>query len=299
MGGLYLIAVLLFILPLAAHAEVVFSDDFEWGSDWNSSQGTTAPIANGWSGILCTNRGGSYEAAYVNSAGAKQGSRGFIQYWDQTEEQGSAQDIWLTTAGIEFPDEYYVGYWFKVDPGWGWAGNVNSLKIIKTEYVGGTTWNINWCHVFIQYCADGWCNVDGTNWTGDASCEASISTDANKYVFGCWSDVADGNWHYFVWHMKHSTGVLECSIDGVDAIQMSPAAAPGSPYTAGVSTTRWNFGGNITDGGGTKAEQWTAYDDLIIATTEDEVLDFLGMGDEPESPGTTIRAGGIRSGGIR
>jgi len=79
MGRLYLIAVLLFILPPAAHAEVVFSDDFEWGSDWNSSQGTTAPIANGWSGILCTNRGGSYEAAYVNSAGAKQGSRGFIQ----------------------------------------------------------------------------------------------------------------------------------------------------------------------------------------------------------------------------
>lgn len=285
-----------FLLPLTLNAEVLFSDDFEWGADWNSGQANAEAIASahGWGSVAVgmQNRGGSYEAAYINSAGAKQGSRGFIQYWDKTTEYAYAQDIWLKSYPVFnfFPDEYYIGYWFKVDPEWGWAGDSNSLKIIKTNFGdgGSTTWDIVWKHIYSPYCGDTWCYVDSNNWTGDAGCDASIQVgpDAGSMMLGCWSAMMDGEWHCFIWHMKHSTGVLTLSIDGEDALQMKSASAPGAIYQAGVGSVRWEFGGNITNGGGTKAEQWTAYDDLIIATTRTEVEDFLGVSGATPAPPT-------------
>lgn len=295
-----IISVVLF--PTIAFGSVIFSDDFEWGEDWNSSQGSTAPVANGWNnGILMANRGGDFEAAYVNAVGAKQGLRGFIQYWDQESGYGDAQNIFLNTSGLVFPDEYYLGYWMRVDPNWDW-GEVQSLKIVKTN-LGLGTWDIAWVTQgqMIQYCGgdgldggvDDWCYVGTLHWTGDADPIASISTDEAGYsVFGNWSEIDGGAWHYFVWHFDHANNILELSVDGSSAYQMSSDPFPiNGIFASGVTLERWNFGGNITNGGGGYDEMYTAYDDLIIATSEVEVSDFLGVTESGDTTAPTSPQG--------
>ena len=293
-----LLSLLVLAIPCSSYSETLFSDDFEWGSDWNSSQSADIPQANGWGGVLATDFGGSYETMYVNSAaGSKSGTRALVQYWDNTG--GATQESWLTQqpiSGWSFPNEYYIGYWFKVDTNWSW-GSATSLKTWKVNYVtGDTTWDIGWMSGFVVACGDDWCNVDGTNWTGDSNCVAAIHTDEDcREVFGCWSDVNDGEWHYFIWHMNHSDEVIELSIDGNDASQMSPTGGYGSPFTSGVGTTRFNFGGNLSSGGGGYNEMFTAHDDLIIATTLAEVTTFLGVGEASTTPryqGMTFRGMG-------
>lgn len=64
-----------------------------------------------------------------------------------------------------------------------------------------------------------------------------------------------------------------------------PTAFPGTGWD---STYGISFGGNITDGGGGVAEQWTKYDDIVIATTKSEIEHFLGV-DSPPSPPTNVR----------
>ncbi|MCB2217981.1 MAG: hypothetical protein KQH59_18115 [Desulfobulbaceae bacterium] len=279
--------VVLFFSASASYGEVLYSDDFEWGSDWNSSMDNTLPGANGWNGVSASDMGGSYETIYVNSAaGYKSGSRAMVQYWDSGT--GSTHESWLMQqpiSGWSFPNEYYIGYWFKVDTNWDW-GSAASLKTWKVNYTtGDVTWDIGWLSGFIAYCGDDWCNVDGTNWTGDSGCEAALHTDEEvAEVFGCWSDVDDGEWHYFVWHINHSGEVIEVSIDGNDASQMSPSGSYGSPFTEGVGTTRFNFGGNFSAGGGGYDEMYTAYDDLIVATSQAEVESFLGVSSEAATP---------------
>lgn len=278
---LLLTIVITLMAASAPKAEVLFSDDFEWGADWNSSMTSVVPVSNGWGGVLVTQPGGDFENIYVNSVGAKNGSRGLVQYWDS--DTSDSQESWLTQdpiSGWSFPDEYYIGYWEKIDPNWDWGG-ATSLKLWKVNYTSAdTTWDIGWLSSFVMACGDSWCNVDGTNWTGDDNCEGVIHTDEDvAEVFGCWSDVADGEWHYFVWHMDHSGEVIELHIDGDDATQMSPTdQSYGLPYTGGVGTSRFNFGGNLSGEGGGYDEMYTAHDDLIVATTEEEVLSFLGVG---------------------
>lgn len=275
------IVLLICLISNTAQARIIFSDDFEWGLDWNTSMGSTIPISQGWSGgILADEGGGSLYVGYVNATGAKQGSRGFVQYWDQVD-LGMAQNCWLNTNDITFPGHYYLGYWFKVDPLWDWGG-VDSLKVIKTNFadIENTTWDINWANGGNFLNPNEYFVVDGQNWTGNTGCERTLVTDDTvRASFGCWSTINDGQWHYFIWDFNHEAGTLGLKIDGTDAFQMDIKTSPyGAPYEAGVNgLERWNFGGNISAGGGGVAEMYTAYDDVIICTSETEALSFLGV----------------------
>lgn len=296
-----LIAIML-LMATQAQASVIFQDDFEWSADWNSTQ--DLPVGCVWTSKTTVDPGGSYESMYVNATGAKNGSRGMIQYWDSPTS--ATHENWITKAGLTMPDEYYIGYWFKVDPSWSW-GSAASLKIIKQNVgAANTTWDINWISqgTMNAYCCgdaaagglDDWCVINGTRWTGDSALLASIATDEMAYkMYGNWSEIDDGNWHYFVWHMKHSTETLELSVDGSNAYQMGANQwPPASNYSEGVNTERFSFGGNFSNGGGGVNEMYTAYDDVIIATTEAEVLSFLSVIATPV-PGThgafTLRNG--------
>lgn len=253
------------------NSNVIFCDDFEWGSDWNSSMSDALPGEHGWGAVQMDNRGGFKEAAYVNSAQAKQGEMSFIQYWDKTMGYENAQNIWLLQGeyypGINYPDEWYWGYWFKIDPNWEW-GSAASLKIAKLQFNDETTWDINWaasCYTGSDY---GW--LSAPSGEGYAIC----TNEYGNNNFGGWNSIDDGEWHYFVWHVKHSTNTLELKIDGSNAKNYSNA--PVFPGTG--MNDKFNFGGNISNGGGDVAEMWTAYDDVIIAKTELEVENFLGVG---------------------
>ena len=289
------VRVVIFAMLLASpdcFAETLFSDDFEWGSDWNSSQGVTIPNNNGWSSLLMNNRGGSYEAGYVDTKNAKSGSRGFTQYWDNTDSYGSAQECAFLKSSLSLPDEFFVGFNYKVDPNWAW-GSASRLKI--TRHYTSTSDSVipTWSN-FCATCEDGEGNC---TWTAGqqlppsrCSSDMAVGLSDAKQWGACWNEVDDGEWHSFIYRYKHSTGEIQTWLDGIDIT--SP-----TPPEQGYSGTGWDqsygirFGGNISDGG-PASEYYTAYDDFIVATTKAEVDDFLGTGDEPESPGTTIRASG-------
>lgn len=260
---LSLVFLIMFLASSYVQAATLFSDDFDSQPDWNMSQ--NASLLSGWSEKLGQNRGGDYQAGYISSTGRHGPSgKGFIQYWDKTASYSSAQDCWLMKRNIDFPDEWYLGYWFQRDPNWSW-GSVSSLKIMKIHFNNGTTWDIYWSN----FCAG--C----PSWRVPSDAGFSICTDEyGRNWAGSWNELGTG-WHYFIWHFKHSTQTLELIIDGVGAIKTS--------YTPSYSGTGWDdiygisFGGNITDGGGGVNEMWTKYDDVIIATTRAEVEEFLGV----------------------
>lgn len=271
MKRLLSILIVLLFFPLITNAAVLFSDDFEWGADWHTSDGTTVPEANGWSDAYSqANRGGSYDASYVNAAGGKTG-RGWIQYWDQATV-GYAQDIWLNfPASIGNQNDIYIGYWFKIDPEWDW-GSANRLKIFKLHfYPSDTTWDIYWG----DWCAS---MPSGGNYP-PAGEDFTICTDEyGLNTFGGWNSIADNDWHSFVWHINVTSGTLSLKIDNENAANTSNSTAFPAESTGVWQDGGDGVGGNISDGGGGKAEMWSAWDNFIIATTEAEVTTFLGSG---------------------
>lgn len=86
MKRIFIYISLIFLFDHSVSAEIIFSDDFEWGSDWACDDGSSDPVSNGWSGILCSNRGGSLDVLYVNTDQAESGTISMVQYWDSTSE---------------------------------------------------------------------------------------------------------------------------------------------------------------------------------------------------------------------
>ncbi len=263
-------------------AAIIWGDNFDSQPDWDMSQ--SADLLSFWTGKLGENRGGDYEVGYINTNGAHGVSgKGFIQYWDQVDG-GYAQDSWLTAQDvIDFPNEWYMGYWFKVDPNWD-LGDLTSVKIMKIHFNDGTTWDLYWTN-FIASCGDSWCNAD-------ASCEFQISSDEwAKKVFGCWSEIEDSlsgpnndGWNYFIWHFNHSENLVELEIDGVDAVRVAPSVLSEFPGTGWDGSYGLSFGGNVTNGGGGVDEMWQAYDDVVITTTKEDTEDFLGIAEADTTP---------------
>jgi hypothetical protein len=247
----------------SSEAAIIFSDNFDSQPDWNMSQ--SASLLSGWSDKMEENRGGSYEVGYISSTGAHGGSgKGFVQYWDQAGGYGYAQDSWLMKSNLNFTDDWYLGYWFQHDPNWDW-GSVASLKLLKVHFDNGETWDIFWTN-FCSGCP---------SWNVPAGTGFSMCTDDWGRNWGGSWNVLGSDWHYFVWHFKHSTGTLELSIDGADA--MKTAYTTSYPGTGWDSAYGFSFGGNITNGGGGVNEMWTKYDDVVLATSKVEVENFLGI----------------------
>ena len=256
-----------------ADAEILLGDHFDSQPDWNTSQ--DSGLLSIWSGSLAQNRGGNFEAGYISPAGAHGGSgKGFIQYWDQASGYAYAQDIWLMKSNVNFPNEWYLGYWFQVDPQWDW-GSASNLKLLKVHFDDGETWDIFWTG-FCAGCED-WRLPDGAI--------RSLCTDQwGKNWAGRWSDLGS-EWHYFVWHFNHSEGTLELFVDGQPAMQTEyPTNYPGTGWDSNYGIS---FGGNITNGGGGVNEMWTKFDDVVIATTQSEVENFLGVSSSTPPPAET------------
>jgi len=250
---------------IAAAGDILFGTHFDDENDWNTSQ--LASLLNDWDQVSSQNRGGSYEVGYIGQNGEASG-KCFKQLWDTTSGTG-AQDCWLIKNHIDLPDEFWLGYKFKVDTNWDW-GSAVSLKIMKLHFSNGDTFDINWCNSHYGMPSP-WVPPGGG---------FSIATDTmGKNWFGRWADIDDGAWHTFIWHFKHSTNTLECFVDGVDAKLTSETPAfPGTGWDDGtVSGYAISFGGNITNGGGGVSEMWDKYDDICIGTTRAKVEEYLGI----------------------
>ncbi|MCB2217364.1 MAG: hypothetical protein KQH59_14945 [Desulfobulbaceae bacterium] len=258
-----ILIITILLMNTLCHAEIIFSDNFDSQPDWNSSQDPN--LLNHWDEVLSQNRGGAYEALYISTNGenGSQG-KGVVQYWDSTTGYSYAQDNWLIKNNIHFPNEWYLGYWFQHDPEWDWGG-VSSLKLLKVHFNDGSTWDIyatNFCAACPEWRVP---SGAGFSWCTD---------DAGRNWAGSWNDLG-GQWHYFIWHFNHSEGILELTVDGINAMKTDYSTSyPGSGWDSGYGIS---FGGNISNGGGGKNEMWTKYDDIIIATSLNEVTEFLGV----------------------
>lgn len=264
------ICILYIMVSAVASAEVIFSDNFDAQPDWNSSMDASQLLK--WDEKMAENRGGQYEASYISSDGAYGGQgKGFIQYWDEASGYSYAQDNWLMKNNVNFPNEWYLGYWFQHDPEWDW-GSVGSLKLLKVHFNTGATWDI-YATNFCAACPD-WQVPSGSGYSW-------CTDDAGRNWAGSWNAL-NGEWHYFVWRFNHSAGTISLTIDGVNAMETNyQTDYPGSGWDSeyGIS-----FGGNISNGGGGKNEMWTKYDNIIIATTVQEVEDFLNADGGVTSP---------------
>lgn len=245
--------------------DILFGTHFDSETDWNTSQ--NASLLTDWDQKTADNEGGgTYEAGYIAQHGESSG-KCLKQYWDTGTS--TAQNCWLIKNSISIPDEFWLGYRFKVDTNWDW-GSATSLKIMKLHYDNGTTLDINWCSSHYEMPSP--YTPPGGGY--------SIATDATgKNWFGHWTDIDDGAWHTFVWHFKHSTNTLECFVDGTDAALTSETPAfPGTGWDDGsVSGYALSFGGNLSGGGGGVDEMYTKYDDVCIGTTRAKVEEYLGI----------------------
>jgi len=272
------------LLSIAIHpgvdAEIIFSDHFDNQPEWDMTQSSS--LLSGWTSKLGQNRGGNFEVGYINAIGAHGGSgKGFVQYWDRTGEYGYAQDCWLSVSPVNYPNEFFIGYWFQFDPNWGWAGPdqmIAALKLWKIHFNNGENWGVGW-GTFCYQCFDApW---QGAPYGPPPGCGYALCTTEGQNWAGCYNALG-GEWHYFIWHINHSAGFANLTIDGEDAMQTSnPTAFEGTGWDSGYGIS---FGGNVTDGGGSVNEMWTKYDDVIIATTLTEVEEFLGVDGSPDPP---------------
>lgn len=242
--------------------EIIFGDHFDDSPDWNSNQ-YPPTLPQNWPQVLMDDITATAVGTIDSNGSAHATGKGITQRWAYRESSGNAQNCSFDKTNLNFPDEFYLGYNFRVDPNWNWAA-ANSLKIMKIHFNDNTTWDIYWTN----FCAG--C----PSWNVPSGCGFSICTDYyGRNWFGCWNSIADGEWHRFIWHVKHSTGTLELFVDGEDAARTSyDTDFPGTGFD---SVYGLHIGGNLSGSGAGLDNMWTMYDDICVGTTYEVVDSFL------------------------
>jgi chitinase len=161
--------------------------------------------------------------------------------------------------------------WFKV----------GSAAPNSPDYVGAIYTNTTY-HPYPQFQM-GWVPPDGSQCTSQNCSGAPVYPAA--------TNMADGNWHTIMWHLKLNTaagvanGIAEAFLDG--ALVVSWTAVPWTQNNTPTSV-RWGFnrvviGGNSDNIFGTAdgRTQWYAVDDLVVSTTPIPSNYVLGGGSTP------------------
>lgn len=264
------------LLSTAATAEILFSEDFDDQADWNSSQ--SSDLLDNWDGRASSNRGGDLEVTYINSAGGHgETGKGFTQFWDSTEPYHMAQgaQIWTSAATFHPPEDFYVGFWYQVDPRWDWGG-ADRLKIFRIYNHTGSSVIPTWSN----FCSEAEDNGSGGTWAVPPGCGMAICTNPSRQWAGCWNDINDGGWHSFIFHFA-SSGELDTYqvwVDGNESTygNVSGDFFPDGPFDGSLNFG-FSFGGNLSDGGGGVSEMWSRYDNIVVATSFEDVVAFLGV----------------------
>jgi len=190
----------------------------------------------------------------------------------------SAQECWIYDDDTTLPDEFWLGFWHCFDPGWNW-GSVSSLKLVKQRVYDGDSLDVAWV-TWNGYMDTVYGACDDTDYQYSSSfCDSPAysftTSNLGRSMQSCWTNERYG-WHYYIWHFEYSTETVDLYLDGV-AVEQYDCDFPGG-WPVGGWMTNWglDIGGNITDGcPGCVNEQWTKYDDIIVATTRAEVENFL------------------------
>lgn len=233
--------------------------------------------------------------------------KGYTQWNEANSGEGGdgwgADGILAKYFGTDYP-ELYVQVWIKFKPGFNWAGgNEDILKLVRVTHYNGS----GSCFKFFssgnqaplyQFYAKqtksyGYRQMHGFRCNPQESyyyCPDGAATDP---VFGGEftdsGNYGDGQWHRIDIHLKMNTyagsgkwnndGVIQYWHDGALKVEIKNKKwiVSGTDSTIG-----WNFvgiGGNAYNNysdDANHAEQWYAFDDIVISTTpiagENEIL---------------------------
>lgn len=263
--------ILLFLIVLFTYSnsfgEVYISDHFDAQDDWTiprlvcPTDPDRMPPAP-WYYDSCT----AYADTYIDSTAAHGGSgKGVGINFPADNALAQQKSIAAPSDIANGKAVVWVGFWYKHNASWSW-GSDQTMKWFKFTTQGGNT-NLNYDqnHRFIP-------------------------PDSSLLKSDMAFNLTDDTWHYYVVYVKHSTGAgiydgeLRLWQDGIEAIWTVESGA-----TTSNTTINWGSGSTFTDTGAAWGWGWqdrdgwpdnnnkAYWDDIIIASTEAEVLSFLGV----------------------
>lgn len=273
------------IMSATASAEVYVGDHFDNQADYDGCGG----------GSLMPSPWGSYnyfEDRYCNHLfiggdwGDAHGSTGksLKLEWPQAMSAFGLDSWHVADNNL---NEFWFGFWWKHDAGWDWGGD----RIHKWVYLPTTN---SGDRIMLNYDHEG----------GKNGISIIPSDGQNYYATNIPFDTTDGNWHYFVIYLKHSSGTglndgqLRLWRDGVEAAWANTSTETTWDNThidfgsGSTWTSFMNFGYQSRPDWGPGNTSY--YDDIVIASTRVEVEEFLGLGDtaSPSSNSSPIANAG-------
>jgi len=279
------------IYPNISKAEVIFGDHFDNQPDWDGCSDPPAPWADfGYRRDRWCNTatiGGDWPDAHGTSG------KSFRIEWPP--HGYPMWQLYLPTYAAEGLNDFYTGFWYKHNAGWDFGTDATHKWVYLPETNSG---NRNMINYQSRY--------------GAQYGHAIVPDGSTVIVSDIPFDVNDDDWHYVIIYLKHSTGSgnndgqLRLWWDGVEANWRQRW----SPYED-WDNTHINFGSGSTwtsfmaYGYQDRADSETGYswglgnteyyDDIVIATTKEDVERFLGVdvsdepycGDDTCDPGET------------
>lgn len=262
-----LYTLILLIIAVPASATVFISDHFDGQSDWNGCSDPPSP----WTSYF-------YNEKWCNRVGIDDS-------WGDAHNSGkSVRILWAASMmelGMEDAEaggksSLYIGFWYKHNAGWDWGGDATQKWIYFPETGGNRT--------MVSFKSGSVCWFDGYSYS-------LCTTDHPSVTSSAWLN--DDSWHSYIIYTSPAGGDLRIWRDGTE-------------LNWNGDNLNINYGGSLFDsGGGNKLlfgyqsrPDWGSgnisyFDDIIVASTKEEVENFLGAGGsrEPSNSAPHANAG--------
>lgn len=257
LGLVVLFVWLLSAVPAAA--TIYTSDHFDNQPDWNGCTDPPKPWSSyGWNSGYCNKV--QIDDAWADAHG---GGKSVKISWSQ-----AMQELGMMTWSAEGKNEVWIGYWWKHNKGWNWGSEVQHKWFYGPETNGGD-------RMMIKFE-----NRHNAFWQGKVQMSNNVAFNTD-----------DDQWHSVIIYLKHSTnggkdGAIRLWWDGVETTWSMLGS-----YT---SNTALNFGSGNTwtsfmNFGYQSRPNWGAgnisyFDDIVVASTKQDVESFLGQSTPSEEP---------------
>jgi len=262
-----LYALILLIIAVPASATVFISDHFDGQSDWNGCSDPPSP----WGTY-------SYNQKYCNTVMIDDA-------WGDAHNSGkSVRILWsasMTELGMRADQaggksSLYIGFWYKHNAGWNWGGDATQKWIYFPETGGNRT--------MLSFKSGSVCWFDGYSYS-------LCTTDHPSVTSSAWLN--DDSWHSYIIYASPAGGDLRVWRDGTE-------------LNWNGNNLNINYGGSSFDSGAGGAllfgyqsrPDWGSgnisyFDDCIIASTKEEVENFLDVAGsrEPSNSAPHANAG--------
>lgn len=244
-------------LVLPAQATVYVSDHFDSQSDWDGCTKPPSPWSNyTYNSGYCGQVGISGASGDAHSSSGKSVKiswpNGIMERGMETWNYGGKSEVWM-------------GFWWRHDAGYT-MGSDNQDKWIYFPQVSGN-------RTMLAHVNNSLCYFTGTSYN------LCANTGANPYPntsSSAWYN--DTSWHSFVIYISPASKDLRVWRDGTELTWNGDNLNIGGMSASTFDSDWASFGYQSRSGWSNNVSY---FDDIIVASTQAEVLDFLGTGGAP------------------